>query len=223
MNAQHTELSLEQTLRHHADVNAQLHASANKDLERNLVLKETAEFRDSITDDHKLFAVTLTPDKETLIRYRLTRNKQECVAYIQSLVTDLLHLIHKNCHNNYARYESKLTRFFAPVEFTDKHHKNSVTPHTHAVFAVHKDYLETFESLLIQHSFPDTESEFSPEQQMTIDFNKFKTKMKSHFLDSKIASIHITELKKKDLFKYSCYCFKEQIHALQIATRDTRL
>ena len=223
MNTHSTELSLEQKLLRARNIQDLLIKNANADLERKLVSQETADFQKSITPQHSLFAVTLTPDKETLIRYRLTRNKQECVAYIQSLVTDLLHLIHKNCHNNYARYEPKLTRFFAPVEFTDKHHKNSVTPHTHAVFALHKDYLETFESLLIQHEFPDTESELSSEQQMTIDFNKFKTKMKSHFLDSKIASIHITELKKKDLFKYSCYCFKEQIHTLQITTRDIHL
>ena len=217
---QQNQSSLEWSLRSKFDLHNILIKSANAELQRNLVLKETANFRDSIADHHKLFAVTLTPDKETLIRYRLTRNKQECVAYIQSLVTDLLHLIHKNCHNNYARYEPRLTRFFAPVEFTDKHHKNSVTPHTHACFAVHEDYVKTFESLLIQHSFPDTESEFSPEQQMTIDFTKFKSRMKSCFLDSKIASIHITELNKRDLFKYSCYCFKEEIHALQIASLD---
>ena len=214
MNTQSTEPSLEQKLLLSKNIQDLLIKNAKADLERKLVSQETADFQRSITPQHSLFAVTLTPELAHLIKYRLTRSQSDCSSYVHQLVTELLHLFHKNCNNNYSRYESKLTRFFAPVEFEDKHHSEPVTPHTHSCFAVHPDYLEMFESLLTQHPTPS--SKRTTEEQLTINFARLKSPQKASFLKSRVNSIHITRLKRADFFAYAAYCFKEQSHSLKL-------
>jgi hypothetical protein len=187
---------------------------ANRQLEYNFVTKETEAFSKSLTPRHCLYAVTLTPSKDDLISQRLTSNKSDCSAYIQELVDQLLHLFHKDCHNNYARYESKLTQFFAPVEFTNKHHSKSVTPHTHVCFAIHPEYQDVFDRLLIDHPKPNERT--PAENQKTIDFRKFTNQMKAIPLEAKIKSIHITKLNRDDFQTYASYCYKEQTHELKL-------
>jgi len=212
---------LETSIRQTADTNTQLITDANLDLERKLVSKETDTFRASITSDHSLYAVTLTPSRRDIIKLRLNLNEYDCTKYVQNLVTELLHLFHKNCHNNYSRNESRLTRFFAQVEFENKQHSDKVAPHTHACFAIHPDYLDQFEDLLIPHTKQDLDSKIQPEDPLTIDFDRLKQQTKAQILESKIASIHIRRLKIEDLLTWSSYCFKEQTHSLQLRQRVT--
>jgi len=190
---------------------------ANSQLEHNLVNTDTAAFQEAISSDHLLYAVTLTPSKDAIITKRLAYNKSDCEKYIKNLITELLHLFHKNCHQNYFRYKSKKTRFFAPVEFENKQHNNSVTPHIHACFAVHPEYNDIFEALLIAHPKPNNKA--PAEEQKTIDFRRFKNQKLAIPLEARIASLHIRSLEHKDFFKWASYCFKEEIHSLQLKQR----
>lgn len=217
------ERHLDQTLQQTKDFQCNLVDIANAELERTLVTQETAAFRTSITPEHTLYAVTLTPLRHDLIRLQLRKSQSDCIAYIESLFSELLHLFHKNCHNNYARYEHRLTRFFSAVEFLDKYHRESVTPHLHACIAIHPDYNETFKKLLALHPNPNLESDIPASEQMTIAFSKLKIQSLALSLESRIASIHITTLNREDLYSYAAYCFKEQTHSLQLKQRELRL
>jgi hypothetical protein len=217
MNSYTSTHSFEQQLLREKNIKQMLANNANADLERKLVYQATAGFRQSVTPEHSLYAVTIVPYLEHLIRYRLTRSRSDCSAYIQNLVSEFVHLFHKTCNNSYSRYKPKLTRFFAPVEFQNKYHNESVTPHTHSCFAVHPEYLEIFESLLIQHPMPN--SERPVEDQMTIDFLKLKNRQNAIFLKARINSIHITRLKRSDFMTYASYCFKDEIHSLKLKER----
>jgi len=217
MNSYSCTNNFEQQLLREKNISEMLVKNANADLERKLVYQVTADFRKSVTPEHSLYAVTIVPPLENLIRYGLTVSRSDCSAYIQNLVTEFVHLFHKTCNNNYSRYKPKLTRFFAPVEFQNKYHNASVTPHTHSCFAVHPEYLEVFESLLIQHPTPNNERPV--EDQMTIDFLKLKNRRNSMFLESRINSIHITRLKRSDFLAYASYCFKDETHSLKLKER----
>lgn len=218
MNQHKNPMTLEQLLKHDAIINDQITNDANQQLETSLITNETAQFRQSITPYHQLFAVTLTPKLKHLIDLELRKSKSDCTTYIQNLVTELLHLFHKTCCNNYTRDQAKMTPFFAPVEYTNKEHSESVTPHTHACFAIHPDYQSIFESLLIPHSNPNVRT--PPSQQHTIDFKQFKNEASAVDLESKIASLHVVHLQNADIMDWSKYCFKEQTHSLQLKKRE---
>lgn len=213
-SAQHLDRSLtERSNQNKLDI-----ADANSQLENMLVNKDTAEFREAINPEHSLYAVTLTPYKDDIITKRLTYNKSDCSKYIENLITELLHLFHKNCQNNYSRYKSKKTKFFASVEFENKQHSNSVTPHAHACFAVHPEYQDIFKALLITH--PKSKDKSAEEKEAkTVDFRLFKNQKLAKALEAKVASLHITSLEPKDFFKWASYCFKQETHSLQLKQR----
>ena len=80
MNSYTSTHSFEQQLLREKNIRQMLANNANADLERKLVYQATADFRESVTPEHSLYAVTIVPYLEHLIRYRLTRSRSSSLS-----------------------------------------------------------------------------------------------------------------------------------------------
>jgi hypothetical protein len=208
-----TAMKLERLLQSEAETRLMLVDSANADLERKVVSDVTTAFLSRITDEYSLYAVTLMPYIDHIKRHKLDRSKYDCISYLEKLMTDLLYLLHKTFDNS-NKAPSKRVQHFDRVEFKDKSHSKSVTAHIHACFAVHPDYAEKFQSLLIPHLEPN--SRISAEQQKTINFSELRKQIYALSLEARIYSLHITSLERRDFFSWATYCLKEEIDDLKI-------